>query len=220
VKSLLLFLWTTIKAITSGVVWLIDQVCHVYLRKTDPKHAVTGYVLLNMGVTLVAWRKANDWNEFYTIAGYWATATGLLVAIMELYRTRTVTGEVRAALDREIRRQRNAHYRFCLELTQASLAEATAQVQGHMWKVATARLRDLVNHLTRINSVSPAADDFWNQSANSLHPWIVRFDAGRDRQRLVYNGLEWEQLIHAIIARLHGELAVFQPGAEGSHDPE
>jgi len=220
VRTLFLSLWTATRVVARTIVWLVDQVCQVYLRNTDPRHAVTSYVLLNAAATIIAWWKASDWNEFYTITGYWATATGLLVALLELYRTRTVAGEVRTALDREIRRQRDAHYRFCLELTQASLNETAVQVQSHMWKVAVARLRDLRNHLSRVNSVSPAADDFWNLSANSLHPWIVRFDAGKDRQRLPYNALEWEQLLHAIGVRLHGELAVFQPGAEGGHDPE
>jgi hypothetical protein len=217
-------IWGMFKAIVVAIfdriVWLVDLTLQTYVRTAEPKHTVTFYLLANALIALFMWWKAKDWNEFITVVGFAATVSGLLVTLFELYRARTTTEQVRIVLDREIRRQKDAHYRLCLERALSSLRGATAHIQAWTWRVAVSKLTDLISDLAQVHSASPAADNFWNLSGNSLHAWIAVFDAGTDRRRIAYNVVEWQGVVQPILVRLHDELAVEQPGGEANNDPD
>ena len=137
--------WAMFRGPAWALVWLVDRAGQTYVRYTDPKHAVSGWLTLNSAISVGVWRLTGTWNEFFTVAGYWVTLSGLLVTLFELYRARTVSENVRKALDREIRRQRDLRYRFCLELAMASLQQVRTQAHDRMWKAAAIRVRDLTD---------------------------------------------------------------------------
>ena len=71
------------------------------VRRTNPRHAVASYIVFNVLVTAVAYPCTDSWPNFFTVTGYWVTFTGLVVAFIELYRTRTVANSIREAVLQE-----------------------------------------------------------------------------------------------------------------------
>jgi hypothetical protein len=198
---------------------LVDRLVKTYIRYISPKSAVAGWLVLNLLISVVVYWVAR--SDFFTVAGYWVTLSGLLVTLIELYRARTISDQVKEAVEREIRRQRARHYRFCLELAVSSLQQVRAHASVRSWRAAAVKMGDLKDSLSRINAVSAAADDFWHASANAFNPWVVRFDAAKVNQLLVNcDMIDWEELVHSISNRLQEELSVEQPEEEQSDDSD
>jgi len=213
-----------LRAIPSTVwnafVSLLDVANRTYIRYVHPKHAVAGWLALNVLISVAVWWSTKTWSDFFTVAGYWVTVSGLLVALFELYRARTVSERVHKALESEMRRQRGLHYRFWLELASGSLRQVRTEVHYKKWKAASIKLHDLTDALSRINAISPAADDFWKATVDGIHVWVVRFEAGKDNHSLPHDMVQWEQVAHSVSDRLVGELTVEQPDEEDENGPE
>jgi hypothetical protein len=209
-------------AITSVWGWVVQAIDYLlfYLREANPKYVVAVYVLFNAAIAVWAYIRTKEWNDFWTVSGYWITLTGLLVAIVELYRARTVAGQIRDALSQEVRRQRGYRYRFCLERAKSVLSDARMHVHSRRWTVAVVRLNDLISYLSYVQSISPAVDDRWTRFANSVQRWVVEFNEGQNGRMLQYNGLVWQELVGDILRHLDNELAPFQFGEEVDDDTE
>lgn len=196
---------------------LIESGLRYCVRETNPKHAVATYLTFNSIVTALALFLTKSWPDFFTVVGYWATTTALIVAIIELYRTRMVTAVIREAVLQENSRLRGLHYRHCLERSRSVLASARHNVLVKQWTMAAARLEDLTDYLSYVNSISPAADNRWEEHQRSVQIWIGHFGGGSNGKHYAYNRDEWIRLVLAILEQLDDELAPFQYG-EGNAD--
>lgn len=192
----------------------IDALLLRLVVTVNPRHAVTGYLVINLAITGLALWNFDTWPNFYTIAGYWVTVTGLLVAILELYRARTVAQEIRQAVIKEGNRQRGLHYRHCLEQSKRVLANARQCIMTRQWTAGVFRLEELIDSLLHVASISPSVDNSWQTHTNSLGHWIARFQDAVNGRNYDYDREQWQHLSGSILAQLEDEMAPFNFGEE------
>ncbi len=209
-----------------GLAWLwhgfasaVEGLVRYWVRETNPRHAVALYVAINVLVTPgLTFFLTDSWSSFFTVTGYWATFTGLIVALVELYRARTVAEEIQEAVQQENARLRGFHYRHCLERAKLMLSSARDSVHAKQWTMAVVRLEDLTSYLSYVNSISPAADNRWRDHSQSVQRCIGQFSMGQNGRRCAYNDAEWRQLTLSILEQLDDELAPFQYGEGEGND--
>lgn len=183
------------------------------VRRTNPRHAVALYFAINAVTTMLAFVLTQSWPDFFTVASYWVTSTGFVLASIELYRTRALADIVARAV-------RRFQYRFCLDRARVSLSRARDNVQAKQWTRVIAHLDDLTEHLSFINSISPAVDDRWQEHVRSMQGWIGNFGSGTNGRRHPYNESEWGRLVVSVLQQLDDELAPFQYGEGTDNDIE
>ncbi|HET6882400.1 MAG TPA: hypothetical protein VFI31_19700 [Pirellulales bacterium] len=189
-------------------------------RRTNPRHAVGLYLAVNVVTTAFAAWLTKSWADFFSVAGYWVTLTGFILAIIELYRTRMHADLIRLAVANEAAKQRGIHYRFCLERARSALIRARDSVHGKQWAAATGGLDELIEYLSHINSISPAVDESWQAHMESSLGWTATFTGGKNGKSLTYNVNEWNGLVLSVLQQINDELAPFQHGQGISNDPE
>lgn len=214
------FVQRTAARLWGGFARVVGTALDYCVRSTNPRHAISFYLAFNAVATLVTFAFATSWPDFFTIASYWVTSTGFLLALIELYRTRIFTDAVREAVFQENSRQRGFHYRHCLERASSVLKGARQCVQDRQWAMAVARLDDLSDYLSYVNSISPAADDRWREHVRSTQEWASLFGGGATGKRHVYNEMAWRQFLLSVLEQLDDELAPFQHGEGIGNDLE
>ena len=204
-----------LKKLSAAWKWFADDVgiaLNYIVRETNPRHAVAVYIVANIFITIITFFATVSWPDFFTVAGYWVTFTGLLVAFVELYRTRTAASQIGEAVLQENTWQRGYHYRHSLERAKSALISSRQSVVAKQWPMAVARLEDLTDSLSYINSISPTADNVWTQHVASVQEWIAQFGAGQAGKKLAYDNSAWRTVVLAILSQLDDELAPFQYG--------
>ena len=84
---------------------------------------------------------------------------------------------------------------------------------------AVSRLRDLIENLSHVQSISPAADDRWGRLSTSLMNWEIIFTSGYNGRKHTYNHTDWQTLVHIANGYLNSELAPYQFGEEVGNAP-
>jgi hypothetical protein len=150
-----------------------------YLHAVDPRYVVTAYLVVNVGIALLAITVTTSWNDWYTVSGYWVTLTGFLVAISELYRARTTGEQIRAAVGRESKRQEQMRIREELERCRSCLHKAMPQVDQKQWKLANLHLTELMELFIKIKTYSMIQTDPLRELTQRLERLQFSFDSSK-----------------------------------------
>ena len=195
---------------------LTDRVLKTLVRQVNPRAAVAAYFAFNAALTGVFYRRTETWSDFYTSSGYFITVTGLFVAVVELYRTRTHGDAIAEATGGEATRRRAEYYRRHLERLKSLVGSGRQFAASKRWNECVLRINDLAADLSYTRAVSPSADENWERHAEALQLWVTQFTGYVNNRPATHDMRPWHDLTLAIIRDVNGELAVYQNAGEGA----
>lgn len=194
----------------------VDLVLKAYLHVVDPRHVVTIFLVLNLMASLMAWRVTSSWNDWYTVSGYWATLTGFLVAISELYRARTTAEQIREAVGREASKQKRKSHRDLLDRAKLAFHLAKVHIGGYDWRPAQTRLSELIELMIQMVSLDSAGSERFRELFSLFGQVMESVAVQTPGRKGSFDNVQWMKIQMTTQKCLESEIA-FADREEADH---